>query len=457
MEDEAFQPRLPWWLRAPSDDLGYRVYARGYAVASALRLTLPDAMEPSWLGPAALHWLGVVLLSINGCFAGWVACAMGLLLPILLLQDQLTQSGYLLACALAACGAFAMRDGMRSLLGAVRVLTLSVYAVAALHKLNHDFFDPAVSCANAGLGVLADGVGWLPAPVTASFDARLWPILFVACELGLPLLLWRRPALGVTLACLFHIPLTMIFAPGFAFTMMSGWLTLFSRDELRALWRTLRRRRWHILIAGGVPGLCIQLTTFAGRWSSDPDWRIKEIVLWLALALMVEVVTTRFSGGLFRGRGAWDDAGRRSLPLLAAALFWLNALTPYLGLQFHRSGAMLSNLRIDAGCHNHLFIPVWVDPYVRLDDVQFAPGRAAPGVAERARARLWGPEALYRARQEWCAIHDEPLPATLVVRGERIVVEDMCRDPWPLGEPPLAGMRRFQRNLLRPCKQRCIH
>ena len=48
-----------------------------------------------------------------------------------------------------ACGAFAMRDGMRSLLGTVRLLTLSVYAVAALHKLNADFFGPS-SCANLG-------------------------------------------------------------------------------------------------------------------------------------------------------------------------------------------------------------------------------------------------------------------------------------------------------------------
>src|SRR6185503_5732252 len=152
---------VPFWSASPSRGLGYQVYARAYAVSVAWRLLLPDATSSSWLLPALVAWLGVVLLLVNGMLLGWLLCAAGLLAPLLLLGDQLTKSGYLLTCAIAAIACFAgsasgrderMNVGLRFV---VRCLTVLLYALAATHKLNRDFFDPGVSCAHAGIEVLA--------------------------------------------------------------------------------------------------------------------------------------------------------------------------------------------------------------------------------------------------------------------------------------------------------------
>ena len=57
----------------------------------------------------------------------------------------------------------------------------------------------------------------------------------------------------------------------------------------------------------------------------------------------------------------------------------LNGLTPYLGVQYQHAGAMVSNLRIDRGCWNHVFVPEsgpLTDDYIRVDEVYFGePGR----------------------------------------------------------------------------------
>jgi hypothetical protein len=451
------------WLGAPSSGLRYRSYARGYAIACALRLTLPDAMQSSWLWTSLLHWLGVVLLLANGCMAGWAACAVATLLPIVLLQDQLTQSGYLFACALAAVVIGARTKDRNAKLDdalphAVRLLTVLVYAMAALHKLNRDFFDVTVSCANVGLGVLATGAEtWLSPSVAGSFASPWWPRAFILAEMGIAALLLARPAIGVTVACAFHVPLTIIFAPGFAFTMMSGWLCFFDADELRALVRLARRRWWAIALVGGVPALLSRTLLFPGRWETDPDWCIKEVLLWMALAWMLEAVTARHRDGALVGRRAWHHALSPWAPRVIAALFVVNALTPYAGLQFHHTGAMLSNLRIDAGCSNSLLFPPPPDPYVRVDAIHFAEGRAVSGVAERITARLWGPEAIDGARAHWCSLHPEPLRVVGSYRGVPFDEADICHATAPWSPMGLRGMRRFQTNLTRACPQRCIH
>jgi hypothetical protein len=385
----------------------------------------------------------------------------GALVPLLFLEDQLTQSTILLAFAVAALLAYAGRtEGReqrmaRGLPRAVRWITLSVYALAAVHKLNRDFFDPAVSCANGGLRLLAGDaaplLGWSGVPVA-----------YVAIELGLALVLLWRPAIGVAFAAWMHLPLTIIFAPSFAFTMMSGWLSFLREDELRALWVTLRRRWWVVLIGGGVPAALSRAAFFPGRWQTDPDWCIKEVLLWLVAAWLLEAVTSRWRGGLFRGRGPWNEAAPASLRVaLLACAFVLHGLTPYLGVQFHHTGAMLSNLRIDRGCHNSLLFPEALrasDPYVRIDEVAFAPHRAGPAIRAAALARLWSLDALWRERARWCAVHREPLPLAGSYRGEPFEAADFCADDgWSLPRPWLTGMRRFQVNLSRDCPQACVH
>jgi hypothetical protein len=472
--------KLPWWLRRPlqagqGGGMRYLVYCRVYALATVLRLTLPDALQDDWLATSLIHWLGALLLAANGAPLGWLLCAGGLLGPLLFLEDQLSQSGYLLTCAIMALVCFAGDGSHRAsrvrrwLPHGVRLVTLLVYALAALHKLNDGFFDPAFSCANAGLGVLVAGVspGVPPSSgVAALLSSPGWPLLFVAVEISVALLLWWRPAYGVLYAVAFHLPLTIIFAPGFVFTMASGWICFLRERELELLWRTLKRRAVVIVVVGSVPAALSRSAFFAGRWSTDPDWCVKEVVAWLALAWVLETVTIDWrsdgKAAPFRGRAVWDEVDAAPWPMLAvAALFFGNGLTPYLGLQFHHTGAMLSNLRIDRGCHNSLVFPEAmrvVDPYVRLDDVGFAPHRASPLLRASVTERLWGPEALYRARARWCSVHKEPLRVRGSHDGRAFDVRDFCADDgWPLAAPWLPGTRRFQVNLLRRCPQACVH
>jgi hypothetical protein len=138
--------------------------------------------------------------------------------------------------------------------------------------------------------------------------------------------------------------------------------------------------------------------------------------------------------------------------------FVANGLTPYFGAQFHHTAAMLSNLRIDEGCHNSLLFPeaLATDPYVRLDALEVAPHRADEQTLAAITERLWDVRALYLARQSWCRVHTEPLPARGTYRGRPFATDDICAE-WPLPSPALAGFRRFQINLKRACPIRCLH
>jgi len=457
---------LPWWLARPSSDPLFLIYARAYALATLLRLTLPDATQTSWLAVVVVQGAGALVVGATGGLVGWVLCALGALSGILWLQDQLTQSAYLLACALAAIACFAgsrerrsarMGDGLTQ---TVRVLTLLVYLLAGFHKLNADFLNPTTSCANAGLRALATHGHDAPLLSDGVMDAAVWPPFFLTIEIGLPLMALWRPGPAVVGLAAFHVPLTIIFAPGFAFTMMSGWVCLLGYDRLRAIAETLKRRWPLVLTVGLLPAAVSALTFFPQRVRTDPDWRLKEAVLWCAVALLA--TTWWRHREAFRGRTIWR--GPHPAPAVTGLLafgFVAHALTPYLGLGFHRTGAMLSNLRIDRGCENHLLVPTairLVDPYVVVEDIRFAPDRAVAGFEDETRARLWSLAALWRARAHWCSKHPEPLALTARHDGRRVEISDLCApDGWPWPEPLATNMRRFQVNLTTKCPQACVH
>jgi hypothetical protein len=406
-------------------------------------------------------------VAINGCFLGWVLCAVAAAVPIFFLEDQLTQSTFLLGAAVSALLCWAgPREGRAARMDhglalGVRVALLVIYALAALHKLNRDYFDPSVSCANEGLRVMAEqSADTFPAALRATFEARWWPIAQVAVEATIPLLLWRRPGYGVLLAAAMHLPLTIIYAPCFAFTIMPGWVCFFSGEQLAALGRVLRRRWIAVLGAGAIPGAASRAFLFDGRWATDPDWCMKEMFLWLVFGWLVVAAFDRERP--LAGRAAWiEDVLCRGRTFALVAVYLVNGVTPYFGLQMHHTAAMLSNLRIDEGCYNSLVFPEAMrldDPYVRIEAIGFARDRVDPEYRKTITDRLWEPAALYQARDYWCGKHDEPLPVAGSYRGVPFDVPDFCAaDGWPLAEPTLLGFRRFQVNLRRTCPLRCVH
>lgn len=451
------------WLRRPCDSARYRAHSVLFACALAIRLTLPDAFQGDWLWLSLLGWLAVVLLAVNGNMLGWLLTAVVTLGGLLFLSDQLSQSVFLLASALAALGCWAGSKETRSkrlaeaMPRAIRWLTVSVYLFAALHKLNRDFFQPQYSCANAGIQRLFEGMALMPQ--VASWSG--WPKIFIVCELLLALSFVLRPRLAVLFALWFHLPLTIIFAPAFAFTMATGWLCFLGDDELPLLAKFGRRRIAPILAVAAGLFAARMYFFFPGRWATDPDWCVKEQLLFVMAVGFTFFAWSQGSAWLMQSRAPGPKTPRSWMGPAFACLYAANAATPYFGLQFHHTGAMLSNLRIDDGCHNSLVLPKAMrlyDPYVRVERVEFASHRAAPGYAAKVRERLWSRRALWKARRRWCRVHSEKLAILASYRGRSYPIPDFCSlAGWPFGRLWLPSFRAYQVNLRRSCPQACLH
>lgn len=483
-------------LAEPPLSLRWRVGCRALAIGCFVHLSLPDAHRLDWLVPnlvLAMAATSLLLAPRPGtarAYATFSGIALAKLVPLVFLGDQLTQS-LLIAlyslCALLFARALppptnanasphdtrdtphandtphahdtphaslesrgAPHDATHA--RAIRLLLLGVYGLAAFHKTNRDFLDPAVSCATGGMKLLADN--WsLPFPEGAS--AALWPHLFLLTEAALVLLGVWRPAWALLIALAMHVPLTIVFAPAFAWVMLPGWVA-FLRDEdlahLAHVWRT--KRAWVIGLAL-VPAIASAALYFRDHWIPYPAWQLVELSLWFLLAWLVVALVTR-RGGVLTGRLAWNER-TRSFTFVPLAILLVNGTTPYLGLQFHHAAAMLSNLRIDEGCWNHLLVPESVrvvEPYVRIEAMEVGPETRAPeALITHAREALWHPASLRDAVERWCDAGAAPIALELRFEGRRVSVDDAC-DHLPL---PAQARGLFQTNLPRRCPARCIH
>ena len=369
-----------------------------------------------------------------GSRLAWLACALGVLGPLLFAGDQLTQSVFMLVQCTLMLGAARLDtdDRERLVAPAMRACTVAFYAIAAFHKLNVDFFDPTVSCAVGGVELLGDN--W---SVALPDLGLAWPVLFIAVELGVAVAWATRPAFAVVLASAMHLPLTIVFAPAFAWILIPAWVWFFDDEDLAHYVATFRDKR--VLAAGVVLGAISAAFYFRDHWVPYPFWQLNELLLWIVLVASATALWRR--GDRLRSRAPLRPLGWRAVWLVAMIV---NASTPYLGLQFHHAGAMLSNLRIDRGCWNHLLVPELVrvrEPYLRLDDA--ADDAADPELAEVLETTLWHPAQLRAFLAEHCTE-----PRMVRIDGARV---DAC-------ELELEGREGlFQTNLERRCPQQCIH
>ncbi|MFW5968438.1 MAG: hypothetical protein ACOCV2_13010, partial [Persicimonas sp.] len=201
------------------------------------------------------------------------------------------------------------------------------------------------------------------------------------------------------------------------------------------------------------------------EWTMIP----REWLLWALLVLLVAAFPPWRASTWSRTPGPDERAPNRAR--LAAwavvGLFVLNGLTPYLGVQYQHTGAMVSNLRIDRGCWNSLVFPESMritDDYIRIDEAYFAePGRS-PKYEEIIKEELWDIPRIHQMRKNWCREDDRPFYLRGTFRSEEFVIEDLCADkPLPFAEKTIFGTDflknylRFQKNLERECPQACIH
>lgn len=492
----------PGWLLYSPINPAFRPIVALFLVASLSHLWLADAAQADWYLANALYLLGLITLCWPrrlGNPAGWLLCAAGLAIPLFFHRDQLTQSMILLFMALSAAatlGYQGWRRGQRlaaswearapaaradapddspRLTGewiCLRVcqgVTVSTYLLAVLHKLNHTFFEPAYSCATYGVQGLFDywrlDLSLLPAGWESW--APWWVLTAEAC-IAL-LYLFNRRWLAWPLALAFHIPLTLVMAPAFAFVMLVGHAAFIRPDDLRRLRQASARWRLPIILsASAATGVSRTLHRAESDWTMLP----REWLLW-ALLLLVFAALFSTQSSTRRYEAAPDHQSTRPallarfIPAAVVGLFVLNGLTPYLGLQYQHAGAMVSGLRIDRGCWNSLVFPESLrlrEDYIRVDEAYLREPGHVESYERLLREQLWSPPQLRQMRRNWCREDLRPIYLTGTYRAREFEIADLCDDsPLPFQDDGVFGRElfpnylRFQKNLSRRCPQTCIH
>jgi len=243
-----------------------------------------------------------------------------------------------------------------------RVILLVFYSFAAFAKLNSGFLDPVESCArffaNQGLSF------WRLPEVTGDGPiAPALPWIALVVELSVPVLLVMRRTrrLGVVVAVVFHLLLTLDLRQHFYdFTLVLVPLfALFAPASfLAAIDRALPRLRlgggwlWIGLFGAQVVAFHLSLPQPARRIAVAVAW-----TTWLALAGVI-------GRGLLAARRAerpetTEPIAFRPANLAGIALVTivvLNGLSPYLELKTATGFNMYANLATADGTSNHLIV-----------------------------------------------------------------------------------------------------
>ncbi|MCA9565117.1 MAG: hypothetical protein KC561_16580, partial [Myxococcales bacterium] len=449
----------------------YRVFCACWALAGVARLTLMQAEQPSWFVPNLLVLLSGVGLVIYGGRLFWLVSAAGLLGPVLFLGDWLTQSLLMGVTACVGIVVTSRHSTGRALLAASAGLTCATYVAAAFHKLNSGFLSPEASCANELLPRLAAhfGSGSIAQGLHDLGAWPGWPLTAISAELLVVVLVFLRPRVGLIFALLFHLPLTVAYAPVFVFATLPGLMAAVLLSGPLPTIHKSTARSVVVLASCGALSTVVLVTALAlgyrDEWTMYPK-------VWLLMALTAAAIGV--PGGW--GKPMWQ-VGRRpgGIALLAflVALSW--ASTPYWANNLQHAGAMLSNLRIDRPCWNHLLVPrpASDDGYVRIEhaslgDPSLPPGELREELTRRERVlldQLWSPGAMLRVRENWCVNSARPIRISGTYRGRPFESQDWCAEDAGVlapsgvfgGDAWFPNYLRYQKNLTRSCEQVCLH
>lgn len=252
-------------------------------------------------------------------------------------------------------------DLYRILLPLLRILALAVYGISFIHKLNADFLNPAVSCANV---MTSEILQRLHLPDLSPRLSSLPSFATLAVEAIIPVLLLSRRTIraGVLLAWVFHFLLALHPHPG-VYSFSALILVLVSQflpersDQHFLAWLQSdsgKVARYFVLLLIGLVALLL------GKGTS-PMWSVRlGLGLWMALSIVaLPLLMRQMEFERLRWRMAW--------PLgIFVLIFLLNGFAPYLGWQTTRVFSMFSNLRTEGDTSNHLLVPAsW-----RLADYQ---------------------------------------------------------------------------------------
>ncbi len=457
---------------APSDKPIWRVMGIAFALGCFAHLLIADTWQLSWIVPDIFLLTGAIIVLLRPCALGFILCIPGLLWPLLFLRDQLTQSVLLLLFSTSAATALLLpRFSIKDAIQTWRLILVSTYALATLHKLNTDFLNPSTSCANYGWSEILHT--WdIPALTHISsplfFDAL--PGIVIATEALLTTLyLLRLRRLAWTLAIAFHLPLTMTMAPAFFFVMMIGHIAWAEEEDLthiKKLTQSHPKTLAIILCTSLIPGgFSLALT----RITPEPSMVVRELMIWALLGLSLSWPITSTWGSFLQRKKSILTRPSPLAMITGGFILLHSVLLPYTGKKMHHAGAMLSNLRTDAGCWNSIVFPESMrltDDYIRVNSVYFHHPGHDPEYEQLLTQQLWSPPQLRQMQRNWCAPHNRPFFLQGTFKNRTFTIEDLCalqphelpfKDAGILNLELFPDALRFQKNLQRACPQKCIH
>jgi len=345
----------------------------------------------------------------------------------------------------------------------LRLELVIVYALAAWHKLNLDFFNPQLSCAV----VLFERAPFFH--LHAGSEMLRWALIFatIITEASLPVLLSLRRTrnFAVCYGVLFHIALGLSEFYAFSVTMIS-LLFLFTPDNFNDVAAEFWRSRSRV-VRTAVMVVALLIVAIVLAWSVahfGPSLADLRHISSLKGGLnMIWGKVSYWSGywmlplylapvGLFvwlwyRQPSAFQPAAHSYRPI--PALFWVipallifDGINPYLGLKTDTAFAMYSNLRSEGGMTNHL---IWRHPldlaHYQEDLVQIVDSNDA--VLKLAAKRGWPIPFfdLQRHVSYQAHIGVKNISVTYIRNGATIHVESAESDPVLAARPPLLARK----------------
>jgi hypothetical protein len=245
-----------------------------------------------------------------------------------------------------------------------------MYLFTVIHKLNHDFFNPAVSCAVSMHRELAAAVPGVPDDTWTWWPTILGTLLI---EGAIPLLFLARQTrpFGILIGLVFHLFLALHPHGGiysFSNLLFVLYALLLPDRVLRGIDQTWRSRLLAgriaaklAVVAGFVVTVILQFKTLQ-RGGGFAVANAIGFAAWLPLAIWLGA--TYVSGLLRLGKAAEAPEASRPVVSRPPRFAWLlplavvlNGASPYLDLKTTTAFSMFSNLRTEGGHDNHFFLP----------------------------------------------------------------------------------------------------
>lgn len=355
----------------------------------------------------------------------------------------------------------------------LRISLVVAMAFAALHKLNADFFDPKVSCALSLAHQLTRD--WpLPWP---DFLVNPTPTLVLLGEGSIPVLLLLYPRLGILATFGVVGVIGHVGAVAFTLCVVSLAFAFFDDDDRDALAAGLRA---YALVFVPLFAVFVRVTYpfYAGSrpWTGFGALQFVCGSGLFALAVLAVAAWRRGPRPAWlrprRPLAALRVCDRRVAAVLIAyaAVSIANGLSPYLGLKYRLSYAMLSNLRADDERWNSWIFPRWLhvpahDAFVHVERVEIPYAdkrrlRRAVGPAHWLEHRLVpGPTAPWSFEKRLALHFEQRVPVKLDVtwRGVARTIEGPDDPGLRAWLDALPDDRLFQAHLTRDRPQRCVH